>query len=161
MIELKNYQLDEIISILNKVQLNKITDAEMRKNILKFVLLMPKKLESVKSEIDETRKKFFGEFKEEDLNKFQIALNEISELIKDGKTTEALKKDAEVSKEFPEIVTAYKNFNDAINYLQKETVELTLEPIKVEDFIDAMTGQDITISAKEINILNPIFVNES
>lgn len=161
MIEVKRKNLEEIYSIMDQIQLNKITDANVRKLVLKLVLEGKKKANTMKEDVEEIRKKFFNGFENEDLEVFQKGLTEMSELFRETKIKEALDKDAELSNKYPEITEAYKGFNQALIDLQDELVPINTEKVNMDAFIDAMVGQDIEINGKTLDVLSPIFNDES
>ena len=160
MIELKKAQLNQIYEILDKFQLNKITNANVRKSILKLVLLIPKKIEEIAEDINKATQKYFSEFKNDDLLKFQSGLDNIKELLRENKTIEANAIDLQLSSEFPDIVKAYKSFNADLIDMDNEIIRFEIEKINLDDFVDASVGQPVDISTKELNILNPILNNE-
>ena len=88
-------------------------------------------------------------------------MTELSELFKKGNVEEALDKDAELSNKYPEITEAYKGFNQALVDLHEESVTINTEKIDMDAFIDAMIGQDIEINGKTLDVLSPIFNDES
>lgn len=161
MIELKKLQLNEIYNFVNQIQLNKVTDASVRKTILKLVLELPKLIDNVQKDIDETRKKLLGEFEQTDLNTFQNGLNEIENLVRSGKVEEFRVKDKELSEVYPEITKAYNIFINSLNDLYNETVELNIDKVNIDLFIDSMIDQSVNISGPQIALLTPIFENES
>jgi len=161
MIELKKLQLNEIYNFVNQIQLNKVTDASVRKTILKLVLELPKLIDNIQKDIDETRKKLLGEFEQTDLNTFQNGLNEIENLVRSGKVEESRVKDKELSEAYPEITKAYNIFIDSLNGLYNETVELNIDKVNIDLFIESMVGQSVNISGPQIALLTPIFENES
>lgn len=161
MIELRKLQLREIYDFVNRLQLNKVTDAKVRKTVLKLILELPKTIDGLQKDVDETRNKILGEFKQEDLQEFQKGINEIDELIRNNKHAESMEKDKELSEKYPEITKAYGMFIASVNDLYGEKVELNIDKINTDDFVEAMIGQDVTISGQQINLLAPIFNDES
>lgn len=160
MVTIKKSQINDIYNILNPIQLNKITDPVIRKMILKLVLELPKQAEAFRNMIDEVRKKLFSEFAETDVNAFQSKVMEIDRAVATNEREKAFNTEMETKEAYPELYTAYTNFISSINELSAETVELPVESVKMDDFIDALIGLDVDITAKELNILNPLFKNE-
>lgn len=161
MIEIKKNQLNDVYVVLDKIKLNKISSSEVRKTILKLVLEIPKAIDNIQKEVEECRKRFFGEFANEELVEFQEQLHKIAELIKTNDVEAAHTKDAETVTKFPKLTEAYKNFNDALIELNNDNwCDMLIEQIKIDDFVESMANQDIDITAKELSILAPIFKNE-
>ena len=161
MIELKKVQLREIYNFVNQLQLNKISDASVRKTILKLVLEIPKELDSLQKDVDETRNKILGEFTPEDLQIFQNGINEIDAALKENKSEIATEKDKELSTKYPELTKAYGVFINAVNDLYNETVKFSnIDKLNVDVFVDSMLEQDVTISATQVTLLTPIFNDE-
>ena len=161
MIKLRRAELNSVYNFLDNTKLNRISNTTIRNTILKIILTGKKESEVSLNSIGEIRNKFFGEFPEEELVEFQDSVNKITQLIRDGKHEEANAVDAEASKKYPKILDAYRSFNEALNDLQKEVVEVNIEPISMEEFLDAMVGQDLDITGDIITKLTPIFENGS
>lgn len=161
MVTIKKSQINDIYNILNPIQLNKITNPVIRKMILKLVLELPKQAEAFRNMIDDVRKKLFSEFTETDVNAFQSKVMEIDRAVATNEREKAFNTEMETKEAYPELYTAYTNFISSINELSAETVELPVESVEMDDFIDALIGLDVDITAKELNILNPLFKNES
>lgn len=161
MVELKKYQLNAIYEIVNSIQLNKITDSKIRKTVLKLVLEIPKSITEFQKDISDTRTKFLEGFKTEDLTAFQAELNGLAELSRKQDTKAALEKDHEIAKSFPEITSAFVKLNESLDNLQNETVEFNVEKINMEEFVDALVGLDVNITAKELNVLDSLFEHET
>lgn len=161
MIEVKRSNLNEIYQFVDSVQLNKITNPEVRKLVIKLVLEGKKNIDNTRKETEDVRAKYFDNFKSEDLEAFQNGLNEMSTLFRQNQVQEALNKDAELSEKYPEITEAFKGFNQTVAELQDESISIQVDPVSIEDFIDAMVGQNIEFTGKEIDRFNWIFKNDS
>lgn len=161
MIELEKSQLEAIYAILDKVQLNKIFDAEIRKSILKLVLAVSKELDSMRRDIEQMKTKYFSEFSKEDKQAFQNGVFEVEKLVRANELEEAKVKDIETSEKYPELTKAYLALNNDLAELQKEKISLNIEKFSLDSFLDAMVGQPINITMKELNLLNSIFNNDS
>lgn len=156
MIEIKKSELNGIYEFLNEIKLNKITSPDVRRTILKLVVHIPKAIEDVQKSINEIRNRFFEEFAKEDLAEFQNSLNLITDLLRSGNFEEASLRDKETTGKYPEIVVAYKNFNDSLLELQNETVSFEIDPMDMSDFIDGLSNQDVDVTAKELTLLKSI-----
>lgn len=154
--EIKKNQLNSVYEIVNKIKLNKIYNSDIRKSILKLVIGLPKEIESLSKDISATRDRFFADFKKEDLEGFQKGINELMVLMNSGNSEEGLAKDKEIASTYPELTKAYGLLNQAVSDLYEEFVELSVEKINVSEFLDAMTEQEIDITAKELATLKPI-----
>lgn len=160
MIELKKGQFSEIYGILDKIQLNKILNADVRKTILKVILSISKSIKTAEEDIDNMKKRYFAEFKPEDLQDLQNILNEINWLIRSNKIEEAKAKDLEATNKYPEICKAITSLNADLVEMNEESVQYNIEKISLDSFIDSIVGQPIEISAKELDILKPILNDE-
>ena len=56
--------------------------------------------------------------------------------------------------------TAYNNFVQEVTELQNEEAEVNIDKINTEEFIEAMTEQDIDITPKYLESLTSILSNE-
>lgn len=162
MIKLKRSHLNQVYALFdNKAKLNKIEDAAVRKLVLRVILDGKKESAALQNDIDAARTKFFDEFTPEDLQTVQGKLNEITNLLQQGKPEEAITVDNEVSTKYPEITKAFISFQEAIKELEQEEVELNVNPVLLEQFVDAMVGQEIEVTGKLLEALSPLFENES
>jgi len=161
MIKLKRKELNRIYSILDTVKLNKIDDAEIRKVVLRIVLGGKKDAAIMQNDVEDTRRKYFDEFKSEDLIAFQDGINEVTKLLIQNKKEEAAALDKKLGKKYPKLLKAYQSFNSAITELQNDEVELNIEPVSSEDFVEAMLGQDLDITGNFLESFTSIFKNES
>ena len=161
MIKLKRKELNRIYSILDTVKLNKIDDAEIRKVVLRIVLGGKKDATIMQNDVEDTRRKYFDEFKSEDLIAFQDGINEVTKLLIQNKKEEAAALDKKLGKKYPKLLKAYQSFNSAITELQNDEVELNIEPVSSEDFVEAMLGQDLDITGNFLESFTSIFKNES
>ena len=161
MIKLKRKELNRVYSILDTVKLNKIDDAEIRKVVLRIVLGGKKDAAIMQNDVEDTRRKYFDEFKSEDLIAFQDGINEVTKLLIQNKKEEAAALDKKLGKKYPKLLKAYQSFNSAITELQNDEVELNIEPVSSEDFVEAMLGQDLDITGNFLESFTSIFKNES
>lgn len=160
MIRLKRVQLNQIYSILDTVKLNKIEDSVVRKLVLKIIIEGKNDVGAIQNEIATSRSKFFDGFPKEDLDIVQNNINTISSMLSEGKHKEAMELDAETYKQYKDIVEAYNTFQNTIREFEQEEIELNISPISLEQFVDAMVGQDLDITGGLLETLSPIFENE-
>ena len=161
MINLEKNKLNAVYEIFDKIHLNKIVDSEIRKKVLKFIIAISKELDSMRNDIEQMKIKYFSGFNDEEKQEFQLALSEVASFIRNNALESARAKDIETSEKYPELTKAYLSLNTDLVELQKETVSLNVEKFDLDSFLDAMVGQPINISMKELDILNPIFNNDS
>ena len=160
MIEIKRNALDVIYRFVDNIQLNKITDPIVRKLILKLVIEGKKSAENAEKDIVEIRNKFFNDFKNEDLNAFQEGLNNLTALYRENKIKEALELDHDMTEKYPEITKAHQGFSQALAELEEEPITINIEPVSMDAFIDAMVGQNVELTGRQLDMLSPIFENE-
>ena len=159
--KITKFQLNQIYQLVDKIKLNKISDTSLRHSLLKLIIEGKKNKEELEKDTNAIRSKFFDDFNDDDRNAFQEGLFEISKLLTEGKTSESLTKDKELSEKYPEITEAYKSYGIALNELQNECVLVDITPVDIEVFVDSMLGQDLVISGDQLEIFNPIFNNGS
>lgn len=160
MIKLKKYQADSIFNIINAIKVNKIKDSNIRKTVLKLMLESQRVQKKSQEVVEESRKRFFDDFEKEKVIEFQNALNNVLNLARKNDPDTSIKEN-ELSNTYSELYKAYINFSEFINSLQIEDIELNVDKIGLDDFVDNMVDQNVDITAKELIILEPLFKNES
>lgn len=160
MIKLKKYQADSIFNIINAIKVNKIKDSNIRKTVLKLMLESQRVQKKSQEIVEESRKRFFDDFEKEKVIEFQNALNNVLNLARKNDPDASIKEN-ELSKTYPELYKAYINFSEFINSLQIEDIELNVDKVELDVFVDNMVDQNVDITAKELIILEPLFKNES
>lgn len=159
MIKVKKYQADGIFNIVNAIKVNKIKDSNIRKTVLKLMLESQRIQKKQQEDIEEAKKKFFDDFEKEKIDEFQQHLNEVLDIAKKDDPSGPVK-EKELSNNYPELYKAYANFIDFLNGLQVEDIELLVDKIGLDDFVDNMVDQNVDITARELIILEPLFKNE-
>ena len=160
MIKLKKYQADSIFNIINAIKVNKIKDSNIRKTVLKLMLESQRVQKKSQEVVEESRKRFFDDFEKEKVIEFQNALNNVLNLARKNDPDASIKEN-ELLNTYPELYKAYINFSEFINSLQIEDIELNVDKIGLDDFVDNMVDQNVDITAKELIVLEPLFKNES
>lgn len=160
MIEIKKSELAELSKKFDHIKLNKISDPVIRKMILKVVLEGKKLMDSVQADIASVREKFFSEFKQEDMNAFQIMVDEARDLYLRNKGSEFMEKTKEIVEKYPEINDAYNKYMLEIQNLQDEKVELNIDKVNTDAFIDAMSEQSVDITPKYLEEISPILSDD-
>jgi len=160
MIKLKKYQADSIFNIINAIKVNKIKDSNIRKTVLKLMLESQRVQKKSQEVVEESRKRFFDDFEKEKIIEFQNALNNVLNLARKNDPDASIKEN-ELSNTYSELYKAYINFSEFINSLQIEDIELNIDKVELDTFVDNMVDQNVDITAKELIILEPLFKNES
>ena len=157
MIEIKMQQVDGMLSIVDKIKFNKITSSSVRKYLLNLANELLKSNEKINIKLKDLKDKIFNGFSQDDLNKFQYNLNQITDLLKQNKTAEADKLDKDTLESYPELAKAYKQFYNEFLNIQNEVEYYNIEKIDINEFTEAMVDQDLEITIKELEILKPLF----
>lgn len=98
--------------------------------------------------------------KKKKIIEFQNALNNVLNLARKNDPDASIKEN-ELSNTYSELYKAYINFSEFINSLQIEDIELNVDKVELDTFVDNMVDQNVDITAKELIILEPLFKNES
>ena len=150
-------QVDGMLSIVDKIKFNKITSSSVRKYLLNLANELLKSNEKINIKLKDLKDKIFNGFSQDDLNKFQYNLNQITDLLKQNKTAEADKLDKDTLESYPELAKAYKQFYNEFLNIQNEVEYYNIEKIDINEFTEAMVDQDLEITIKELEILKPLF----
>lgn len=160
MIKIKKAELISIGKRFDTIKLNKVSNTDVRKTILKIVLESKRISENIQKDVDTTRERFFSEFSMEDLNKFQTKLDAVKTLYQTGKGKEFVENVDAIAKEFPEINDAYNKFMMEVNALHEEEIDINIDKINIDVFVDALCEQDVDVTPSYLETLSSILEND-
>lgn len=127
---MKQSEINSVFQLLNRIKLNKVADKPTRNAIMTNHLRLYKKVEAAEKDIQELQKRLF-EGKEKEMEEY-------NKLVSEGKP---------VSEEMKALV---KEFNEAAQAILDNEVDVKIEQMEVEKFLDIFTEQDMDISMGDV-----------
>lgn len=119
--------IDKLAVILGGLKLNRISDKSVRNTLVNDFLHLRMRLKVAQSEAEEFRKKFREDWEEE--------LNAVERLRAEGKPLDDHK----------EYLDAEKEANKMLQDLYEQEVEVALKPVKMDAFLAACGGEDMSL----------------
>lgn len=127
---MKQSEINSVFQLLNRIKLNKVADKPTRNAIMTNHLRLYKKVEAAEKDIQELQKRLF-EGKEKEMEEY-------NKLVSENKP---------VSEEMKALV---KEFNEAAQAILDNEVDVKIEQMEVEKFLDIFTEQDMDISMGDV-----------
>lgn len=127
---MKQSEINSVFQLLSRVKLNKVADKPTRNAIMTNHLRLYKKVEAAEKDIQELQKRLF-EGKEKEMEEY-------NKLVSENKP---------VSEEMKALV---KEFNEAAQAILDNEVDVKIEQMEVEKFLDIFAEQDMDISMGDV-----------
>ena len=125
--KLKVVIIDSIVNVLATIKLSKITDKEVKEKLIKDYLLMRQVVKRAQEDRQEIIDKFRSDWGD--------TINEVEKLRKEKKPVD----------EYKDFLTAEEDTVSLITKLFNVEEELSLSPVKLDDFISAVGEENITL----------------
>ena len=125
--KLKVVIIDSIVNVLATIKLSKITDKEVKEKLIKDYLLMRQVVKRAQEDRQEIIDKFRSDWGD--------TINEVEKLRKEKKPVD----------EYKDFLTAEADTVSLITKLFNVEEELSLSPVKLDDFISAVGEENITL----------------
>ena len=159
----KKSKLEALDKFVKGLNYSIIPDKEVRNT---FVRLIPQTARRLK-EIEEDKKSLFEKFIEVIPQEKRIAYDEANRERMDAykkyeeSRSEEDRADFEAKQsalvsEYADILSAVDQFNQAVNEVLADDTDLSVDGIEIDRFLDAMEGQEFSVTADTFEMLNPI-----
>ena len=145
----KQIELNNIFNFLGKIKVNKINDRETKIGLVNIHMELYKKVQEYSEYIKELQKKYF-EGRESELDAYNQQVTKIQ-----GAEPE---KRAELESELdPKMKELVMEFNGLINARLDQDIEVNINKIDKDKFIEALIDLDIEFTCDDLIILKDLY----
>ena len=145
----KQIELNNIFNFLGKIKVNKINDRETKIGLVNIHMELYKKVQEYSEYIKELQKKYF-EGRESELDAYNQQVTKIQ-----GAEPE---KRAELESELdPKMKELVMEFNGLINARLDQDIEVNINRIDKDKFIEALIDLDIEFTCDDLIILKDLY----
>lgn len=146
-------KVELLYNVVNRIDFKTVSDKNVRRQLIGLIPQLARLIKQRKEDLEEIRKKLFDGFKQEDLNAHDKFVDEVA---KCKNTEEAKRLEVEKKEKFPEITKALETFQEEIKNYGEGEVELSVDAIDAESFIEALNEQPFPIDGSLLSALQPI-----
>lgn len=162
MVQFKKAKLNALDAFVRKVNFAKVSDKNVRYTLIKLIPAVSRAIKELEEDGKAMFDKFIGVFPEDKRMAYdtanRIRLEAMEKYQKSG-NEEDLKAFAELngkfSNDYKDIIEAVVSYDEAMKEFGEGDVELPVESIESEVFLDAM-GDQCDITAETLDMLDPI-----
>lgn len=146
---MKQIELNNISNFLGKIRVNKINDRETKIGLVNIHMELYKKVQEYSEYITELQKKYF-EGKESELD----AYNQQVTKIQGAEPEKRAELEAELDPKMKELVM---EFNSLINARLNQDIEVNINKIDKNKFIEALIDLDIEFTCDDLIVLKDLY----
>lgn len=146
-------KVETLRSVINRINFRTVSDRNVRRQLIGLVPQLERLVKERVADMQEIHKRIFGEFDTETLKAHDALVGEITNQ-KDKSEAERL--DKERKEKFPDVIKALEVFHDELNYYGEQEVEVGVDALDAEAFIDGLSEQDFPIDAALLSALTPV-----
>ena len=146
---MKQIELNNIFNFLGKIKVNKINDRETKIGLVNIHMELYKKVQEYSEYIKELQKKYF-EGREAELDAYNQQITKIQEAEPE--------KRAELESELdPTMKEFVMEFNGLINARLNQDIEVNINKIDKDKFIEALIDLDIEFTCDDLIVLKDLY----
>ena len=145
----KQIELNNIFNFLGKIKVNKINDRETKIGLVNIHMELYKKVQEYSEYINELQKKYF-EGRESELETYNQQVTKIQE----AEPEKRVELEAELDPKMKELVM---EFNSLINARLDQDIEVNINKIDKDKFIEALIDLDIEFTCDDLIILKDLY----
>lgn len=146
---MKQIDVNNISNFLGKIRINKINDRETKIGLVNIHMELYKKVQEYSEYIKELQKKYF-EGKESELDTYNQQITKIQEAEPE--------KRAELESELdPKMKELVMEFNSLINERLNQDIEVNINKIDKDKFIEALIDLDIEFTCDDLIVLKDLY----
>ena len=146
---MKQIELNNIFEFLRKIRINKINDRETKIGLINIHMELYKKVQEFDEYIKELQKKYF-EGRESELDTYNQKVTQMQEAEPE--------KRAELESELdPKMKELVMEFNGLINERLNQDIEVNINKIDKDKFIEALIDLDIEFTCDDLIVLKDLY----